>query len=169
MRRHKSRGQAMVEFALLSGLLFLLVMGIFDFGRAIAVYINIAEAAHEGARQLVLRSNYASTPPDSVVINATLAKIGGGGMVLTEDPCLSNQNPPCASPSTPTVPNTGFIWISPPPVAPGSTCSNGCRTTGNPQVTVRVTYLFAPMTGMISNLTGASFVMTAGSSMRAEY
>src|SRR5438552_13020635 len=86
-RPAKSRGQAMVEFALLSGLLFLMVMGIFDFGRAIAVYINIDEAAHEGARQLVLRSNYSSTPPDSVIINATLAKIGCGGMVLTEDPC----------------------------------------------------------------------------------
>jgi Flp pilus assembly protein TadG len=146
----------MVEFALLSGLLFLLVMGIFDFGRAIAVYINIAEAAHEGARQLVLRSNYASTPPDSVIINATLAKIGGGGMVLTEDPCLQLPTP-CTQPSSPTLVNTGFIWITP------------NRTTGNKQVTVRVTYLFAPMTGMISNLTGASFMMTAGSSMRAEY
>jgi Flp pilus assembly protein TadG len=146
----------MVEFALLASLLFLLVMGIFDFGRAIAVYINIAEAAHEGARQLVLRSNYASRPPDSVIVNATLAKIGGGGMVITEDPCLSNLIP-CTSPSTPTVPNTGFIWISP------------NRTSGNPQVTVRVTYLFAPATAMISNLTGTGFVMTAGSSMRAEY
>ncbi len=155
--RPKSRGQAMVEFALLSGLLFLLVMGIFDFGRAISVYINIAEAAHEGARQLVLRSNYASAPPDSVIINATLAKIGGGGMVLIEDPCLSNPTP-CTSPSfTGMAPNTGYIWISP------------NRTTGNPQVTVRVTYLFTPMTGMISELTGAGFVMTAGSSMRAEY
>ncbi len=135
-RGRKSRGQAMVEFALLASLLFLLLMGIFDFGRAVSVYINIAEAAHEGARQLVLRSNYASTPPDSVIINATLAKIGGGGMVL---------------------PNTGYIWISP------------NRTPGNPQVTVRVTYLFAPMTAMISDLTGTGFIMTAGSSMRAEY
>jgi Flp pilus assembly protein TadG len=156
MRRSKSRGQAMVEFALLSGLLFLMVMGIFDFGRAIAVYINIAEAAHEGARQLVLRSNYYSSPPDSVIVNATLAKIGGGGMVLTEDPCLSNPTP-CTSPSAPSTPNTGYIWISP------------NRTTGNKNVTVRVTYLFAPMTGMISNLTGAQFIMTAGSSMRSEY
>ncbi len=155
-RRRQSRGQAMVEFALLSVLLFLLVMGIFDFGRAIAVYINIAEAAHEGARQLVLRSNYNSTPPDSVIVNATLAKIGGGGMVLTEDPCLSNPTP-CTSPSVPSTPNTGFIWITP------------NRTAGNQLVTVRVTYLFAPMTGMISNITGASFVMSAGSSMRAEY
>ena len=158
-RRRKSRGQAMVEFSLLAGLMMLLLMGIFDFGRAIAVYINIAEAAHEGARQLVLRSNYASTYPDTVIVNATLAKIGGGGMVLTEDPCLGppgNQTP-CTSPSTPTAPNTGFIWISP------------NRTTGNHMVTVRVTYLYAPMTGMISNLTGATFVMQAGSSMRSEY
>jgi Flp pilus assembly protein TadG len=156
MTRRKSRGQAMVEFALLSSVLFLLVMGIFDFGRAIAVYINIAEAAHEGARQLVLRSNYFSQYPDSVIVNATLAKIGGGGMVLTEDPCLAPPTP-CTSPSIPTTVNTGYIWISP------------NRTTGNHNVVVRVTYLFAPMTGMISELTGASFIMTAGSSMRSEY
>jgi len=156
-RRRKSRGQAMVEFALLSTLLLLLVMGIFDFGRAIAVYINIAEAAHEGARQLVLRSNYASAPPDSVMLNATLAKIGGGGMVLVEDPCLQ-QVTPCTTPSfTGMAANTGYIWISP------------NRTTGNHQVTVRVTYLYAPMTASISQIVGAQFLMTAGSSMRSEY
>lgn len=151
----RSRGQAMVEFALLSGVMLLLFMGIFDFGRAIAAYINIAEAAHEGARQLVLRSNYASTYPDTAIVNATLAKIGGGGMMLTEDPCLGNPTP-CTTPSTPTTPNTGYIWISP------------NRTTGNHMVTVEVTFLYAPMTGIIANLTG-SFVMQAGSSMRAEY
>ena len=156
MRRSRRRGQAMVEFSLLSGLLLLLIMGIFDFGRAIAAYINIAEAAHEGARQLVLRSNYGSTYPDTVIVNATLAKIGGGGMVLTEDPCLAPPTP-CTTPSTPTTPNTGYIWITP------------NRTTGNNLVTVRVTFLFAPMTGLISNLVGPSFVMQAGSSMRAEY
>jgi len=154
--RPKSRGQAMVEFALLSGVLFLLVMGIFDFGRAIAVYINIAEAAHEGARQLVLRSNFASSYPDTVIINATLAKIGGGGMVLTEDPCLGNPTP-CTLPSLPTTPNTGYIWITP------------NRTPGNHLVSVRIAYLFAPMTGLISNMTGTQFVLQAGSSMRAEY
>ena len=153
--RRQSRGQAMVEFALLSGVMLLLFMGIFDFGRAIATYINIAEAAHEGARQLVLRSNYNSTYPDTLIVNATLAKIGGGGMLLTEDPCLAGPSP-CTTPSTPTTPNTGYIWISP------------NRTTGNHMVTVRVTYLYAPMTGIIANLTG-SFVMQAGSSMRSEY
>ncbi len=155
-RRPASPGQAMVEFALLSGLLFLLVMGIFDFGRAIAIYINIAEAAHEGARQLVLRSNYASTPPDTVIINATLAKIGGGGMTLTEDPCLPDCTTP-ASASTPTVPNTGYIWLTP------------NRTTRNHTVTVKITFLYSPMTAIISNATGAGLVMSASSSMRTEY
>ena len=148
----------MVEFALLSTLLFLLLMGIFDFGRAIAVYINIAEAAHEGARQLVLRSNYNSAPPDSVIINATLAKIGGGGMVLTEDPCLQAHT--CPTPdtaTTPSTPNTGYIWLTP------------NRRTGNPTVTVKITFRYAPMTALISNFTGASIVMAASSSMRAEY
>jgi len=155
-RRRKSRGQAMVEFALLSALLFTLLMGIFDLGRAIAVYINIAEAAHEGARQLVLRSNFYSQYPDTVVVNATLAKIGGGGMVLTEDPCLAPPTP-CTFPSIPSTPNTGYIWLTP------------NRTTGNHLVTVRVTFRFAPLTGLISDLTGPTFIMQAGSSMRAEY
>jgi len=155
-RRRKSRGQAMVEFALLSALLFTLLMGIFDLGRAIAVYINIAEAAHEGARQLVLRSNFYSQYPDTVVVNATLAKIGGGGMVLTEDPCLAPPTP-CTFPSIPSTPNTGYIWLTP------------NRSTGNHLVTVRVTFRFAPLTGLISDLTGPTFIMQAGSSMRAEY
>lgn len=153
-----SKGQAMVEFALLSVVLFLLIMGIFDFGRAIAIYINIAEAAHEGARQLVLRSNYNSAPPDPVIVNATLAKIGGGGMVLTEDPCLAAGT--CPTPDTATVPstpNTGYIWLTP------------NRHTGNPSVTVKITFRYAPMTAIISDFTGASLVMSASSSMRAEY
>ncbi len=152
----KRSGQSTVEFALLSALLFVLILGIFDFGRAVAVYISIAEAAHEGARQLVLRSNAASTPPDTVIINATLAKIGGGGIVLSEDPCLFTS-PPCTAPSTPATPNTGYIWLTP------------NRTPGNHQVTVRITYDYAPFTALISNMTGSSIVMTASSSMRAEY
>src|SRR5438445_5336427 len=144
--RPASPGQAMVEFALLSGLLFLLVMGIFDFGRAIAIYINIAEAAHEGARQMVLRSNYSSSPPDTLIVNATLAKIGGGGMILTEDPCL----PTCTTPgsaSTPTAANTGYIWLTPGTLQPDGSRR---RLTGNHSVTVKITFIYSPMTALIS-------------------
>jgi Flp pilus assembly protein TadG len=146
----------MVEFSLMSVVLFILVMGLFDLGRAVAVYISIAEAAHEGARQLVLRSNAGSTPPDTVIINATLAKIGGGGILLTEDPCLPSCTTP-ASASTPTQLNTGYIWLTP------------NRPPGNLAFTVQIKYLYAPMTGMISNVAGPSLVMRASSSMRSEY
>ncbi len=154
--RPRSRGQSMVEFALLAGALFLLIMGIFDLGRAVAVYISIAEAAHEGARQLVLRSNENSTPPDTLIVNATLAKIGGGGMVLIEDPCLPSCTTPAQASTNPPA-NSGYIWITP------------NRAPGNHEVTVQIVYAFSPMTAMISQLTGTTITMTASSSMRAEY
>jgi Flp pilus assembly protein TadG len=146
----------MVEFSLLAGALFLLIMGIFDLGRAVAVYISIAEAAHEGARQLVLRSNANSAPPDTLIVNATLAKIGGGGMVLIEDPCLPACSTPAQASTNPPA-NSGYIWITP------------NRAPGNHEVTVQITYAFSPMTAMISELTGTTITMTASSSMRAEY
>jgi Flp pilus assembly protein TadG len=154
--RHRSRGQSTVEFALLAGTLFLMIMGIFDLGRAVAAYISIAEAAHEGARQLVLRSNETSAPPDSVIVNATLAKIGGGGVVLIEDPCLPGCSTPAQASTNPPA-NSGYIWITP------------NRTPGNHEVTVQITYSFSPMTAMISQLTGTTITMAASSSMRAEY
>jgi len=150
------RGQSTVEFALLAGVLFLMIMGIFDLGRAVAVYISIAEAAHEGARQLVLRSNETSAPPDTVIVNATLAKIGGGGVVLIEDPCLPGCTTPDQASANPPA-NSGYIWITP------------NRVPGNHEVTVQITYAFSPMTAMISQLTGTTITMAASSSMRAEY
>jgi Flp pilus assembly protein TadG len=154
--RARRRGQSTVEFALLSGTLMLLIMGIFDLGRAVAVYISIAEAAHEGARQLVLRSNQTSVPPDTLIVNATLSKIGGGGIVLIEDPCLPGCSTPAQASTNPPA-NSGYIWITP------------SRTPGNHLVTVQITYAFSPMTAMISQLTGTTIKMTASSSMRAEY
>jgi Flp pilus assembly protein TadG len=154
--RHRSRGQSAVEFALMAGTLFLMIMGIFDLGRAVAVYISIAEAAHEGARQLVLRSNETSAPPDTLIVNATLAKIGGGGIVLTEDPCLPGCSTPAQASANPPA-NSGYIWITP------------NRTPGNNLVTVQITYAYSPMTAMISQLTGTTITMKASSSMRAEY
>jgi Flp pilus assembly protein TadG len=140
----------------MAGTLFLMIMGIFDLGRAVAVYISIAEAAHEGARQLVLRSNETSAPPDTLIVNATLAKIGGGGIVLTEDPCLPSCSTPAQASTNPPA-NSGYIWITP------------NRTPGNNLVTVQITYAYSPMTAMISQLTGTTITMKASSSMRAEY
>ena len=48
--RSGSRGQALVEFSLTVLIFLVLLMGIFDFGRAIYMYNGVAEAAREIAR-----------------------------------------------------------------------------------------------------------------------
>ena len=48
-RRRKSRGQSLVEFALITPLLILILAVAADFGRAFTAYITIGSAAREGA------------------------------------------------------------------------------------------------------------------------
>jgi Flp pilus assembly protein TadG len=50
LRRRRERGQGLVEFALVFPLIILLLMGIFDLGRAIYAYNTVANAARQGAR-----------------------------------------------------------------------------------------------------------------------
>jgi len=147
-------GVSAVEFALLLPLLFLLLMGIFDFGRAVVVYIALAEGANEGARVLVLRSSATSTPPDTTIVNAVLAK-AGGTLNLVEDPCISAKTTPC--PSSPSTPNQGYVWLT----------QN--RPPGNGFVTVKVTYYYAPYTSIISGAVGSSIMLVSSSTMRQEY
>ena len=49
-RRDEARGQTLVEFALILPIFLLLVIGIFDFGRAIYAYNTISNAAREAVR-----------------------------------------------------------------------------------------------------------------------
>ena len=45
-----SKGQSLVEFAAIATILFMLIMGILEFGRAFYYYSAIVNAAQEGAR-----------------------------------------------------------------------------------------------------------------------
>ncbi|MFH1446710.1 MAG: TadE/TadG family type IV pilus assembly protein [Chloroflexota bacterium] len=58
MRTSKiTSGQSLVEFALLFPLLFLLVMGLFDIGRAIFYYSTLNTAVREGTRYAIVQSD----------------------------------------------------------------------------------------------------------------
>lgn len=149
-----SRGVAAVEFALLMPLLFLLLMGIFDFGRAIIVDIALAEGATEGARVLILRSSASITPPDDAIMDAVRAKVGGT-LNLIEDPCITGATTPC--PSTPSTRNQGYVWLT----------QN--RPPGNGLVTVRIAYYYAPYTSIIASAIGSNLILTTSSTMRQEY
>jgi len=71
-RRHRSRGQALVEFALVLPIFLMLLMAVFDLGRAIYMYNGVAQAARELAR---VTSVYAGTPlgstPETAAVLAT--------------------------------------------------------------------------------------------------
>ena len=58
-RRQRSRGQALVEFALALPIFLMLMMAVFDLGRAIYMYNGVAQAARELAR---VTSVYPGTP-----------------------------------------------------------------------------------------------------------
>jgi len=61
--REKPRGQALVEFALVIPIFVLLLVGIFDFGRAIWVNDTLSTAAREAARYAIVHGG--STSSDS--------------------------------------------------------------------------------------------------------
>jgi Flp pilus assembly protein TadG len=49
-RRRRGRGQALVEFAIALPIFLMLLMGVFDLGRAIYMYNGVSEASREIAR-----------------------------------------------------------------------------------------------------------------------
>ena len=67
-------GTAVVEFALVSIPLFLLVLGIVDFGRALNYYNNLTQLAGQGARAAAVDRNPDGTgPPTATSIQSQLA------------------------------------------------------------------------------------------------
>lgn len=62
----RQAGQSLIEFALLIPLMFLLVLGLFDIGRAIFYYAVMNNAAREGSRFAVVQPDcdYHSNPGD---------------------------------------------------------------------------------------------------------
>ena len=56
------RGTAIVEFALIAPLLFFLVFGIVEFGRALNYYNDLTQLAGQGARAAVVNHNPDGTP-----------------------------------------------------------------------------------------------------------
>src|SRR5262245_43597190 len=94
-RAGHQRGAVLVEFALTLPVLILIVVGIFDFGRAFQEWVAVTNAAREGARMAVLPGAYTddditarvesvlraggiAAVPNVVVTPTTLTPDGGG-------------------------------------------------------------------------------------------
>ena len=59
MREGRTKGQSMVEFALILPILVLMLIGIFDAGRAIYAYNTVSNSARAGARVAIVDQNTA--------------------------------------------------------------------------------------------------------------
>jgi Flp pilus assembly protein TadG len=76
--RDRSRGQALVEFALAIPIVLLLMLGILDLGRAVFAYNSVANAARTGARVAIVNQEF------SAVEAAALAEAVGLSSVIVE-------------------------------------------------------------------------------------
>jgi Flp pilus assembly protein TadG len=121
--QRRQRGQSLVEFAISSIVLLLLMMGLLDLSRAFYFAVNLDGAAREGARHGAwfstnLRANNFLDDTDiAIAVNQSL---GGSGVVGTPVPqagCLAgsdsnvNNNKPYAASAYPTTPQAVNIYI----------------------------------------------------------
>jgi Flp pilus assembly protein TadG len=185
-RRRRQRAQTLTEFALISPVIFFLIFGIIDLGRAIYVQASLNQAANEGARVAVRGEipDYAM-PTDTEVVNAVEQHAAAA---LGPYQCLHGPVPTSFS----TLPaNQGWIVIteapapaayeaSPPPNAPGNAVLTappaGCNSTqlGNNTITnyplqITVYYNFVPITPVIQQLVANHIILKADAVYRTEY
>jgi len=176
--RKRQRSQALIEFALVSPVLLLLLFGIIDIGRAIFYYDTINHAAREGARVAVRASN--QLPTDTDVLNAVSGQMLGAPVSA---PCpqgpITGATPPANSawvyitePSPP-----GGVESTPPPNAPGGeyaaiasgSCSAVNPASGNSQVQVTVRFNLVLITPIVAQATANHVVISAAAVYRTEY
>jgi len=178
MRRDGQRSQALIEFALVSPVLLLLLFGVIDIGRAIFYYDTLNHAAREGARVAARASNQLPTNTD--VLSAVSAQMLG---VPVTQPCpqgpISTSTPPHSAAwlyvTEPAPP--GVAETSPPPNAPGgeysAAAAGGCSAvnpaTGNDQLQVTLRFNLVLITPIVAQVTADHVVMTAAAVYRTEY
>ncbi|GAB6166970.1 hypothetical protein JCM19992_29700 [Thermostilla marina] len=84
--RKQRRGAAVVEFAIVAPVFFLLLLGMIEFGRMIMVQQIITNASREGARVAVLDGTTTDDVVDTVNTYLTSAAINGANITVDPDP-----------------------------------------------------------------------------------
>lgn len=87
--RRQRRGTAVVEFALVAPLFFLLVMGMIEYGRMVMVQQILTNASREGARRAVLDGITTSNVQTSVNTYLSGAKITGATVTVTSNAAVA--------------------------------------------------------------------------------
>ena len=172
----KSRGQALVEMAMIAPFLVMILLMVIDCGRAAWTYSTLAAAAREGARTAITTG--ANRPDNAHVIGAVV--LNAVGLPLSAAPCPNNT----PVPATP-VPaaNTGIVYVgggngnltpnAPSGQAPAG-AAGGCQAivpvyADHKPLTVTIKYNFQPLTPFGAQFFNGGIVMTVTSTMSTEY
>jgi Flp pilus assembly protein TadG len=174
MRRKRSQhGIAMVEFALVAGLFFLLVTTLLDVGKGVYVKNTLDAAVRDGARAGVILDS-----PAGGSGQPTLKDIENAIKAHSSDVAFaSNPGCPFTTPTFASIPdNTGIIYITShnmPGGGTGGISTAGCGSvpsaaSGHVAITVNVMYKYTPITPLVAQFTGSlEFIST--STMTTEY
>ncbi len=112
------RGAAMVEFALIAPVLFVLIFGIVDFGRALFLLNNLTAAVREGARLAAVQDDPTTGANQTAVQNRVTAYIQNfGGTAPATQPTVT-PNLGCGSVCSVTVTLTGYPFTAITPLGP---------------------------------------------------
>ena len=89
----RSSGQAMVEFALVAPVLFLVLIAIFQFGQAFTDYIQVTNAARDGARKaIVSRSDANGVTTVQNTVKASVWSLNKSNMGISVSPVTYPYN-----------------------------------------------------------------------------
>lgn len=88
-RRSARRGAAVVELAFTAPILFLLVFGMIDVGRAVMVQNLLTNAARDGARAAALDGANASEIEESIVEYLAASSVPGATVTISPNPLTS--------------------------------------------------------------------------------
>ena len=170
-RRRRQRGQSLVEFAISSIVLLLLMMGLLDLSRAFYFAINLQGAAREGARHGAWFDTAGRYNPylyDAAIMQAVNQGLSGAGITAVQVPaagCLagadgnSYNNKPYAAPGYPAATGNVNAYIC--YTSPGGALQLGTRPTPPTDnswrlgdINVSLLMNFALITPMIQSLFG---------------
>jgi Flp pilus assembly protein TadG len=118
--RRNRQGAAVVEFAVVAPLFFLLVLGMVEFGRGIMVQQIMTNASREGARLAVLDSSTTQEVKTAVTNYLANGSVKGATVTVNPDPPSSAVYGASVT-VTVSVPFNGVSWLPSPMFLGGKT------------------------------------------------
>jgi hypothetical protein len=176
--RRGQSSQALIEFALISPVLLLLLFGIIDIGRAVFYYDTLNHAVREGARAAVQAQTPLPTNADVLsavsrqLIGATVTEPCPQGPITSATPpdnaawlYVTEPNPPAGIESAPPMNAPGGEYAS----AAAGSCSAMNPAGNNAQIQITVRFNLILITPVIAQATADHIILKAAAVFRTEY